>query len=70
MNSKVVLTIKTDVHRYVTSKVDIRKRPDSEEERSRWCDEIYASRYQIGLICEVSTVKSGVSWTKGAEGIL
>ena len=66
----MVLTIKTDVHRYVTSKVDIRKRPDSEEERSRWCDEIYASRYQIGLICEVSTVKSGVSWTKGAEGIL
>ena len=65
--------MKTNVHRYVTSKVDIQKAPDRVKEfekYSQWSDDIYESRYQIGLICEQSTVKSGITWTKGAEGIV
>ena len=68
VNNKVLLTIEKNVHKYVTKRVDIRKAPSRHEDNLRWCDEIYEARGQIGLICEDSTVKSGIDWSKGAEG--
>ena len=66
----MVTQIKTNVKRFATSEVDITKAPAKDPEYSRWCDDIFDARYQIGLICEDNTIKSGVDWTDGAEGIL
>ena len=67
-DKKVVNIMKTEIHKYVSREVDIRKAPPRDPEYSRWCEDIYAARFQIGIICEDSSVKSGVDWTKGAEG--
>ena len=62
--------MKTNVHKYITAKVDIINAPDERSpEYEPWCESIFEARGQIGLICEDSAIKSGVDWTRGAEGI-
>ena len=60
--------MKTNVHRFVTKDVNIRDEPTDAQKYSHWCDDLYSAKNQIGLITEESTIKSGVDWTKGAEG--
>ena len=62
--------VKTTVKRYATSTVSIRNAPSPNDPRYLpWCNALYDARYEIGLICEDSTIQSGINWTDGAEGI-
>ena len=61
--------VKTTVKRYATSKVNIRTAPNTNDPGYLpWCNDLFDARYQLHLICEDSTVQSGINWTDGAEG--